>query len=579
MTKTFSLACGSVICGLPLIAISPVLAASSPHQQTVIHLAANEADLPLSKDELFGDLPDAGKPNQAEPRNNLPDSKDALFGADSAAGIPDKEPGPAFLPDTKETLFGTMPDESKPDSAEIKAVLPESKDALFGSDIDTTSPGKTTDPAPLPDSKETLFGAAAGLPVAKQTQPSKPSASARGYIQTEIARTYADPDHWSKAMGRLEVGTQGRLGQGKQWKISGRIDYNAVYDLTDFYQSQVQNDQRAEFNLRETYLDFSSGDWDWRLGRQHIVWGEMVGLFFADVVSAKDLREFVLPDFQVLRIPQWAARSEYFKDDFHAEVIWIPLPSYDNIGKPTDFSKPGSGADFYPYPPSIVPMTIQAEDKPNASLSHGNFGVRITQLTKGWDLSAFYYTSMNSYPTWYRDPVVKTTFSPRHDRIWQFGGTLGKDLGDFVLKAEAVYTNGRRLNLVTNLLDSDGVVKQNTLDWAVGLDFNPGLETRVNTQLYQSYTFRHDTDTIPDKSETGVSLLVNHKLPNNWQAEILLVHSLNRSDWMARPKAIWEFQPNWKMSVGLDMFGGPVDGLFGQYDQQDRAYVEIRHDF
>jgi hypothetical protein len=242
-----------------------------------------------------------------------------------------------------------------------------------------------------------------------------------------------------------------------------------------------------------------------------------------------------------------------------------------------DFSRPGGGADFYPYPPSWVPLTILAEDKPGASLNHSNFGMRVTQLTNGWDLSGFYYTSMNSYPTWYR--VAPATYAPRHDRIWQAGTTLGKDLGAFVLKAEAVYTHGRQPNLVSNLADADGVVKQNTVDWAVGLDFNPGQDSRVNTQFYQSYTFDHDADTIPEEAESGVSLLVNHKFPGNWQAEILLVHSLNRRDWMLRPKAIWGFQPNWKLTFGLDAFGGPADGLFGQYDSQDRAYAEVRYDF
>ena len=51
----------------------------------------------------------------------------------------------------------------------------------------------------------------------------------------------------------------------------------------------------------------------------------MVGLFFGDVVSALDLREFVLPDFETIRIPQWAARAEYFNSNFHADLIWLPF--------------------------------------------------------------------------------------------------------------------------------------------------------------------------------------------------------------------------------------------------------------
>ncbi len=104
----------------------------------------------------------------------------------------------------------------------------------------------------------------------------------------------------------------------------------------------MRQDQRYDFFLRENYLDISAGNFDFRLGRQHVIWGEMVGLFFADVVSAKDMREFILPAFDILRIPQWAMRAEYSKNDIHAEVLWIPVPTLDEIGKP--------GADFYPGP-------------------------------------------------------------------------------------------------------------------------------------------------------------------------------------------------------------------------------------
>ena len=146
---------------------------------------------------------------------------------------------------------------------------------------------------------------------------------------------------------RGELDAQGALTDRIKYKIGARFDYDFVYDATHFYPSDVRRDQRVDILLRENYLDFGAGDWDFRVGRQHIVWGEMVGLFFADVVSAKDLREFILPDFDTLRIPQWAARAEYFKGDFHAEAIWIPVPSYDNIGKP--------GAEFFPAVPPPPP--------------------------------------------------------------------------------------------------------------------------------------------------------------------------------------------------------------------------------
>lgn len=453
----------------------------------------------------------------------------------------------------------------------------QSREALFEAEsaVTATMRGRL---APLPESKDALFGEDAGMAkwAAGRSESTGVAAdrNVNGFSQTEMAYTYAEPKRLSKALGRLELGIQGRLSQGVRCNISGRFDYNAVYDLSDYYQSPSGDSQKADFQLRETYCDFSARDLDWRVGRQHVIWGEMIGIFIADVVSAKDLREFILPDFQLLRIPQWAARAEYFEGDFHAEVIWIPFPSYDLTGKPKNFADTGAGSEFYIYPPALAP-TILDDEKPGVRLKHTNYGVRINQLRNGWDLSGFYYSSMNSAPTLYQ--YVPSVFTPRHDRIWQTGGTLAKDYTDIVIKAEAVYTQGRRFNLLLPV--GDGVVKQNTVDWAVGLEFNPTRDTRVNTQLYQRYFFDHDPSIIPDKAENGIALLISHNYSDVWKAEALLVHSLNRSDWMFRPKVNWGVLPNWNLTFGLDIFGGPPTGIFGQFDQRDRIYTELRNYF
>ncbi len=461
-----------------------------------------------------------------------------------------------------------------------EAGLPASKDSLF--DLPPSQEAGRADEKTPPASREALF---ADLPA--ETKPAakvvgKTDSGWHGFFQGEAARTYADPEHWSKLTGRLELGTRGRLDNGMKWKASGRVDYNAVFDVNDFYAQAVRKDQRAEFSLRETYLDIASGDWEYRLGRQHIVWGEMVGLFFADVVSAKDLREFILQDFQLMRIPQWAARAEYFKQDFHAELIWIPFPSYDEIGKPGTLSQ--HAAEFFAYPASPgVPIGLSVQ-KPGARLSNTNYGLRLSNLSNGWDVSGFVYSSLDSSPTYYMtgNPAPGLfSYQGRHERIHQAGGTLAKDLGNFVLKAEAIYTGGRRYNVTTYdaVRYPDGVVKQNTLDWVVGLDFNPGSDTRFNTQFFQRIYFNHDKNIIPDHIENGFSLLLNHKLTDKLEADALLVRSLNRNDWMFRPKLNWGFERNWKLTFGLDVFGGPPTGIFGQFDDKDRAYTELRYDF
>ena len=399
----------------------------------------------------------------------------------------------------------------------------------------------------------------------------------KGYAQGEFAYTYPSPAHWSKLKGRFEVEVEGRFSEQLRWKLSGGASYDAVFDVTDFYPGAVAHDQRQEFIARENYLDYSAGDFDFRFGRQHIIWGEVVGLFFADVVSAKDLREFILPDFDLIRIPQWAARAEYFKNDFHAEAVWIPVMSYDKIGKP--------GAEFFPYPPPPPPsfgVAFENEVRPGDSVSNSAYGGRLSYLKNGWDGSVFYYRSFDASPTFYRQivaaPAPVFLYQPRHDRIWQAGATLTKDFSDYVFKIESVYTAGAGYN-VTRLADGDGVVKQDTFEYIASVDVPFGEESRFNVQFFQRFYQHHDPDIIPSRIENGASVFVSTKLTSVLSAEVLLVSSLNRTDWMLRPKLVWGFAPNWRAVAGIDAFGGSPTGLFGQFNSRDRFYAEVRYSF
>ena len=426
-----------------------------------------------------------------------------------------------------------------------------------------------------PDDRGSLFDDTPAAVPAKSEKPSGGS-GVKGFVQFELARTVASPDHWSKMRTRADLSSQGKINSDMKWKLGVRLDYDAVYDINDFYNADVRNDQRFNAVLRENYIDYSAGNWDFRFGRQHVIWGEMVGFFFADVVSARDMREFLLPDYDQLRTPQWAARAEYFSDDYHAELLWIPVASYDNIGKP--------GAEFYPYyqvPAGFTSKYLQ-EVRPERNADNMNYGIRLSTLKNGWDASTFFYRSTDVSATTYREIVLAPTpsviFQSRHDRISQFGGTLAKDFGDVVLKGEAVYTKGRSFN-VLNAMDADGVVAQNTVDWATGLDFTLPAETRLNVQVFQRQYFNYNPDLISDKRENGYSLLLNTKFFNNWEAQATFISSTNRTDWLFRPRVTWNFERNWRLMLGADVFQGSPTGLFGRYDQQDRVYSEVRYSF
>lgn len=400
-----------------------------------------------------------------------------------------------------------------------------------------------------------------------------------GFYDFTGAYTYSDPSHWSRAVNRLQLAAKGDIGERAKWVISGRVDVDPVYYWSNFYLSPVEKDQRFDAFWRETYVDFSAADWDFRIGAQNIVWGEVVGLFFADVVSPRDLRDFLLPGFDIIRKPQWAARAEYTRGDSHLELIWIPVATFDNIGKP--------GSDFYPAPlPSPTSETQAAlfldPVRPTRSLANSNYGVRFSHLVDGWDLSAFYYRSMSAAPTFYRIPggVPGTFFfQPRYDRIWQAGATLSKDFGFSVARAEFVY-GGKQNYATTDPLAPEGVVSRETIDWIISADFVPFRDSRLNVQAFQRIYLNGGSEAVALKSgDFGASIQLTAKVTPTIEPEILWIQAFGGGGSLVRPRVNWLAGRNLKVSLGVDIFSGDIDGYFGRYNNRDRVYTELRYTF
>lgn len=407
-------------------------------------------------------------------------------------------------------------------------------------------------------------------------EPKKEGAPASpwtGSVGLRAAYAYGEPSHLSSLVLRGEVSRKVHFGDAKG-KLSVRCEYDAAY-RSDFYSNEVRKDQRSDCMFRETYLDFSASDnWDFRLGRQNVVWGEVPGMAIADVVSAWDTRLAPIPYPSLvsdMRIPQWAAVAERSIGDVHASFLFIPYATVNRIGK--------HGSDFYPSSVSF-PATFLEEERPDRSFDGVNYGMRLSKLVSGWDASAFYYRSTDVMPTFARvSPLgAPPIFQPKHDRIHQLGGTLSKDISDnAIFKAEGVYTQGRRF-LSLNPFAASGLVPQKTFDYAVGADFTLPKETRLSAYFFQRVFIDHDPSTAMREVESGASVFLQKNLGNNVEAEMLFVYSFNGGS-VFRPQVSWKFEKNWRLAGGVEMYNGKPSGLLGRFDKQDRVFTEVRYMF
>ena len=135
--------------------------------------------------------------------------------------------------------------------------------------------------------------------------------SRSGQVTGEGKTMLDDSGHDSGDVLKFEnsarVFVNGDLGEQSSW----HAEINAIYDTEG-----VNSDYKGHVNysqhdwLRELYADTRFGDWDFRLGKQQVVWGTADGIKLLDIINPTDYRELVQNTMEDSRIPIWMLKAE-----------------------------------------------------------------------------------------------------------------------------------------------------------------------------------------------------------------------------------------------------------------------------
>jgi hypothetical protein len=401
----------------------------------------------------------------------------------------------------------------------------------------------------------------------------------RGRLAEEFAYRLHDPGDVSKlkTIGWLEG--KYTFSDAVNVRLATRGWYDAVFDATDRYPANVERDQKTELTLREGLLSLSRGDLDVRLGRQQIVWGEAISTFVTDIVNPRDFREFVLPDFSELRIPIWALDFTYrLGPGVNFEGVWTPDTLHNKL------PKQGAEFQFAPIPYRFRNSVVRLPDSPDEfSLARSEGGFRLSALMSGWDVSLIYYDAADKTAVLFQrrssqppgpDVIV---LEPQHPRLHIVGATLGKSLGSVVLRSEVALTIGKHYE-TTDPLDPDGVVRRDTLDYLIGVDYTFFSTVDAALQLSQKILTGSATNLtrggVQGQVTTSVALrLTTGFFDNTWNPTVLFVVDANRADFRLSPRIDYLLSGAVTLSVGADLFEGPRRTLYGQFDRNDRVYA------
>ena len=399
----------------------------------------------------------------------------------------------------------------------------------------------------------------------------------RGRLAEAFAYRLHDPGDVAKlkTLGWLEG--KYTLSEAADLRVATRGWYDAVFDATDRYPANVERDQQTELSLREAILTLRRADVALRLGRQQIVWGEAISTFVTDVVNPKDFREFVLPDFSELRIPIWALDVVYhLGPGLTLEGVWTPDTMHNRL------PKRGAEFQFARIPYRFRNPVVRLPDNPDEfSLARSEGGARLSILREGWDVALIYYDQADKTPVLFQRRVSQppapdiVVLEPRHPRLHVVGATLGKSIDEVVVRAEVAATIGKRYETI-DPLDHDGVVRRDTIEYLIGVDYTffGSLDTalQVSQKILTGSSTNITRAGVEGVVTTSVALrIATGFLDNTLNPTVLVVVGADRADLRVSPRLDWLVSGSVTVSVGADIFEGPKQTLYGQFDRNDRV--------
>jgi hypothetical protein len=361
------------------------------------------------------------------------------------------------------------------------------------------------------------------------------------------------------------------LGTGSVWL---KATQNIGEDASLIAKGWARNDgfYGSSKKLQEGYLNFSSGNMDYRVGRQIIVWGRADRLNPTDNLTPRNFT-LLTPEEDDQRIGSFAAKATYHLHENSLTGIWLP------------------GTDSHIFPITATPGAFFTQHTPRAN----RVALKFDRSGGDVEWSASYYSGMDLTPD---IAIGATTVSGTnlifdHNRIRVLGMDAATVIGRYGLRAEAAYT------WTANTGANDFLVKKPFLYIVMGGDRTFFDYLNVNMQYY----FRHvtnysDPQAITDpllrtigiqatalwnqfsRSQHGISARISNKwLNETLEGEIATVASFGRSNYFVRPKLIYAFTDNVKGSLGLDLYRGESNTFFGRLRDNSLLFSEIKYGF
>jgi hypothetical protein len=348
--------------------------------------------------------------------------------------------------------------------------------------------------------------------------------------------------------------------------------------LVSPYLKHYMNDS-LELNLKEAYIDMYFNDFDIRIGKQQIIYGKAEGIFITDVVSPKDLSEFILPEFDEVRIGVTSAKLSYYKGAGIFELTWVPVFTPNTL--------PDASSIWMPPVPAfpVIPAFDHSDTDVGKKIENGEIFARYSFMGSkiDYEMVAGYFFSDDPVMNVYKEinagtgQITGITVAPEHPRLFMAGGSMGLPVAGFVLRGEGAYYSGKMFQ-TQDPAEKNSLEEKNFLHYMAGIDYSL-FGTTLSAQFVQEAILDYESEIEKDEFSSTITFLAKKDfLREKLWLEIFGYCGLNEEDALIRPKITYSFADGFDISAGANIFTGD-SGNFGQFDDNDMVYAKIKYSF
>lgn len=347
----------------------------------------------------------------------------------------------------------------------------------------------------------------------------------------------------------------------------------------------VYNADSIDFRMRELYMDMYFKNFDIRVGRQQVVWGKADGVFITDIVSPLNLSEFLLPDFDEIRMGVTAAKVDYYIGSSTIEAIFIP--------QFTPTLRPDENSLWYIEPEFAAPATFDwTKSTIQPSLQNSELFLKYSALTSKIDFEIMGGYTWDDNPTMHvqkqfgmdtsttppSPTLTALNITPEYHRLYVAGGSFSSEIKGFILRGEAAYYNGKYFQTADPMAE-DALIQKDYIHYVLGLDFNIG-NVKLSTQFVQQYILNYEDMMDKNETQNTATFMARYDMMRETlHLEIFSYIGIDDGDALIRPKVTYDFDDSFSILVGSNIFVGDKDGMFGQYQDNSMVYAKIKYNF